>query len=591
MAGVQPPSLPIFSDSSKLDGVNFPIWKMKVVSILRSYGHYTFVTTFSERPVAGSNGATQGDVDTWDANNNRTHPFLILNCLDTVLTHLRAADTAPAVWRILCDLYEMKTPDRIITLETQLLQLWVQDFPSLSAFIAKMKELREELAVCGKSISSEDMAVRLLAKLPERFDSLFTSIVSSVCATPITWEELLPMVLQVDGRVSSRSATAGVDSALSAQKNQVKNKGKKKGKKKKGDSSESSKDVECSYCSKTGHPESKCFKKKRDLKAKEKELESAAVATLAVVPEGIYISVEGHSALFTSESRTWLMDSGATSHMTNRRDWFSSFIERQGDITIGDISIIPIRGAGTIPIFRTSHDKRYFSNVLYVPDLGFNLLSVSSLTKQGASIEFSADSVIIRDQASGSVLARGVQDGGLYKFTALVSQAAYDSLWHARFGHLGHSTLQQAHRDGMVDGLPSIGSPTGVCQSCLCGKQHRLPFPKEASHRSSKPLELVHSDLCGPMTSESLNGALYMMIIVDDYSRYSWVFFLQSKDQTFSKFRDWRGEVEKQFDYKVKTLRTDRGGEFLSNEFSRYLKDHVPAYYRLCSITEWGCRT
>ena len=308
-----------------------------------------------------------------------------------------------------------------------------------------MKEMREELAVCGKSISSEDMAVRLLARLPSQFDSLFSSIVSAARATPITWEELLPMVMQVEGRLSSRTPSKGADTALASQKGKNKNQGKKKNQeKKKEDSSSSSKDETCSYCKKTGHPESKCYKKKRDEAKKKKETASSSSTAIvaSTAREGMYVSVEGHSAYVTSESRTWLLDSGATSHMTNRRDWFSSFSDRTGEITIGDGSTVPIRGSGTISIFRTSLDMRYFSNVLYVPDLGFNLLSVSSLTKQGASVEFLADRVTIRDYASGTSLASGQQDGGLYKFMALVSQTADDALWHARFGHLSYSTLQ-----------------------------------------------------------------------------------------------------------------------------------------------------
>ena len=214
MAATQ--SLLIFFETSKLDGANFPIWNMKVISILRSFVHHDFVVNFMERPLVGTAGATQANLDAWDAENNRTHPFLILNCHDFVLSHLRAVDTAPKVWIVLTTLYEMKTPGKIITLETQPLQLCVEDFPSVSAFVAKMKEMREELAVCGKSISSEDMVVRLLAKRPSQFDSLFSSLVSAARATPITWDELLPMVMQVEGQLSSRTPSKGAGSALAS---------------------------------------------------------------------------------------------------------------------------------------------------------------------------------------------------------------------------------------------------------------------------------------------------------------------------------------------------------------------------------------
>ena len=260
---------------------------------------------------------------------------------------------------------------------------------------------------------------------------------------------------------------------------------------------------------------------------------------------------------------------------TNRRDWFSSFSERTGEITIGDSSTVPIRGSGTLSIFRTSLDMRYFSIVLFVPALGFNLLSVSSLTKQGASVEFLADQVTIRDYASGATLASGQQDGGLYKFMALVSQTADDALWHARFRHLSYSTLQQTHKDGMIDGFTSHWCfYYSVSVLVFAASKRGFLFHRKLLTVHQKPFELVHSDLCGPMSTESLSGASYMMLIIDDFSRYIWASFLKSKDQAFTSFKDWRVEVEKQFEHKVKALRNDRGGEFLSKKFDRYLADH-----------------
>ena len=79
----------------------------------------------------------------------------------------------------------------------------------------------------------------------------------------------------------------------------------------------------------------------------------------------------------------------------------------------------------------------------------------------------------------------------------------------------------------MVDGLPPVGGSKNLCRSCLQGKQHREPFPKQASRRGIAPLQLVHMDLCGPLTDASLGGSLYFLLLVDDYSRFCWVFFLQ----------------------------------------------------------------
>ncbi|MCO5581806.1 hypothetical protein L7F22_035695 [Adiantum nelumboides] len=132
--------------------------------------------------------------------------------------------------------------------------------------------------------------------------------------------------------------------------------------------------------------------------------------------------------------------------------------------------------------------------------------------------------------------------------------------------------LQQAARDSLVEGLPTVRSPTGVCEPCQLGKQHRVAFPKQASTRASAPLALVHTDLCGPMSTSSLSGLCYMLVLVDDFSRYTWVSFLKLKSEAFGSIRDWKAMVEKEKDLKVKSIRSDRGGEFLSENFARWCK-------------------
>ncbi|MCO5571578.1 hypothetical protein L7F22_025322 [Adiantum nelumboides] len=132
--------------------------------------------------------------------------------------------------------------------------------------------------------------------------------------------------------------------------------------------------------------------------------------------------------------------------------------------------------------------------------------------------------------------------------------------------------LQQAARDSLVEGLPTVRSPTGICEPCQLGKQHRVAFPKEASTRASAPLALVHTDLCGPMSTSSLSGLCYMLVLVDDFSRYTWVSFLKLRSEAFGSIRDWKAMVEKEKDLKVKSIRSDRGGEFLSENFARWCK-------------------
>ena len=119
----------------------------------------------------------------------------------------------------------------------------------------------------------------------------------------------------------------------------------------------------------------------------------------------------------------------------------------------------------------------------------------------------------------------------------------------------------------MVTDLPHLQVPHHqVCSSCDLGKQHRASFPSEASHRAHHVLELIHADLAGPMEVPSLGGSRYYMLLVDDYSRKLWVFFLSDKSDALSNFQQWLVLVETQAKCKVSTLRTDNGGEFIAFE-------------------------
>lgn len=139
-------------------------------------------------------------------------------------------------------------------------------------------------------------------------------------------------------------------------------------------------------------------------------------------------------------------------------------------------------------------------------------------------------------------------------------------LWHLRYGHLNINGLRLLSRKEMVFGLPRIGE-LGFCEGCIYGKQSRKSFPVASSWRASNCLDLIHADLCGPMKTESFGGSRYFLLFTDDFSRMSWVYFLKLKSETFESFKIFKALVEKQSGRSIKALRTDRGGEFLSNEF------------------------
>jgi transposase InsO family protein len=224
-------------------------------------------------------------------------------------------------------------------------------------------------------------------------------------------------------------------------------------------------------------------------------------------------------------------------------------------------------------------DHGSFENILHVPQLSMNLLSVYQITHTGSGkkVEFTLDSVSIFDMQDNSKIVVGEVNhkSWLYTFTKFIEPDssillthADDSsrLWHERFGHLNFRYMQQLSKKGMVTGLPDIHFSEGVCEGCVLGKHPQEKFEKGKAHRASSPLDLIHSDLMGPFPHPSIGKARYVLTFLDDYSRYTWVFFLRQKSEVFEHLKEFKALVETQSGRKIKSLHTDNGGEYVNRD-------------------------
>jgi transposase InsO family protein len=142
--------------------------------------------------------------------------------------------------------------------------------------------------------------------------------------------------------------------------------------------------------------------------------------------------------------------------------------------------------------------------------------------------------------------------------------------WHCHFGHVGVKRMKKLHSDGLLGSLDFDSFDT--CESCLLGKMTRTPFTGIVE-RASDLLGIVHTDVCGPMSVATRNGYCYFVTFTDDLSRYEYIYLMKHKSKTFEKFKKFQKEVKNQLDRKIKHLRSDRGGEYLSFEFEAHLKE------------------
>ncbi|MCO5586376.1 hypothetical protein L7F22_040316 [Adiantum nelumboides] len=145
-------------------------------------------------------------------------------------------------------------------------------------------------------------------------------------------------------------------------------------------------------------------------------------------------------------------------------------------------------------------------------------------------------------------------------------------LWHARFGHVSYGSLMTLQHHNMVHDLSLLEMPPRhVCEGCILGKMHKFAFSQNGSVRATRKLQLVHSDVCGPMRTPSVKNSLYFVTFIDDFSRFCWVYPLKAKSDVFAIFQHYVSMVENETGCKVQTLRTDRGGEYMSGAFKDIL--------------------
>ena len=267
--------------------------------------------------------------------------------------------------------------------------------------------------------------------------------------------------------------------------------------------------------------------------------------------------------------------------MTRRKDLFDCLNEsRAGRVKFGDNSAMDICGEGSILGKCLNGEELELKAVLYTPQLCVNILSLGQLDGEGYDIKLQDGFLSIYDQ-HGKLLTKVCRsDGQLYRLkldavnSCLLTKEQDEKvwLWHRHFGHLNFRTLKSMAEK--VIGMPSLQEPMQVCRSCISRKHQRSFFPSSSRYRSTKHRELVYGDICGPITPSTLGGSRYFFLLIDDYSRLIWVSMLKNKSEAFQVFKNFKELEEKEKETKIKCFRTDRGGEFMSEEFVNFCDEH-----------------
>ena len=253
---------------------------------------------------------------------------------------------------------------------------------------------------------------------------------------------------------------------------------------------------------------------------------------------------------------------------------------------------------GRVPLVMQDGKVKHLEDVLHVPTITKNLVSVGQMVDQGLQVRFNSHGVFVEDLKNKcKLVTKGEKKGRL--FTLDVTMPSADTamyvdssrvindidIWHKRIGHANMQRLKSMQSSGVVTGLPKFkdNAIVKVCAACQFGKQARHRFMRHEIE-SSKPLEIIHSDVWTADTM-TIGGCYYFVTFIDDYSRKVWVYFMKAKSEVFGYFQEFKAMVEKETGLQIKCLQSDNGGEYTSHAFSDFLKRNGIVRHKSCRFT------
>ncbi|KAL8127880.1 hypothetical protein AgCh_014722 [Apium graveolens] len=444
---------------------------------------------------------------------------------EDMLLSIAEKKTAKEGWeaiKVMCQGADRLKKARVQTLKAEFETLRMNDGEQLDDFYMKLNGLVSTIRALGEEMHESYVVKKLLRAVPSRFLQIASTIEQFGDLEKMTVEETVGSLQAHEERLKGQNETAGSKLLLTEEewsrrekndtkllltrKDWLKRTGNTDGTNNwrggrgfKGMSRDKS-TVRCFNCNMLGHYAADCRRPRRERNQKSEanlveikddepalllsELDESKTQMVLLNEEKVIPRLETNP-IAKRTSQVWYLDNGASNHMTGDKTKFSTLDE------------------GITGEWVYEKDGRALMKVKR---------SVNRLYK------------IMLEESPGACL-----------FTQNTKMEEESWLWHCRLGHVNFNAMSIMKENDMVVGLPRLLQPTEVCKGCLMAKQTRTLFPSQSSYASSKGLELVHGDLCGPISPPTPSRKRYFLLLVDDFSRMMWVFFLSTKDEAFSQ--------------------------------------------------------
>lgn len=552
----------------KFDGRDFSFWKMQIEDYLYQKKLY--------QPLSGDkpDDMTQEE---WNLLDRQALGVIRLTLAKNVAFNIVNEKTTVGLMKTLSDMYEKPSAANKVYLMRRLFNLKMGEGISVTDHINEFNTILAQLESVQIKFEDEVKALILLSSLPDSWAATVTAVSSSARENTLKLSDIRDLILSEDvrkrdsGEFSSHVPNSALNTEGRGRTTQKGQNGRGRSKSRGKGQPKFRSDIICWNCDKRGHFTNQCKapKKNKTHKNKKRDDDESANAATDELDDALICSLD-------SPVDSWVMDSGASFHTTPSKDLLSNYISgRFGKVYLADGKSLDIVGRGDIDIKTSSGTLWTLHNVRHIPALKRNLISIGQLDDEGHYTTFGDGAWKVTK--GNLVVARGKKRGSLYMIAdedmVAVTEAVNNStLWHQRLGHMSEKGMKLMAAKGKLSSLKHVD--VGVCEHCIFGKQKKVSFSRAGKTPKVEKLELVHTDVWGPAPVESVGNSRYYVTFIDDSTRKVWVYFLKNKSDVFSVFKRWKTEVENQTGLKVKSLKSDNGGEYDSQEFKDFCSEH-----------------